>query len=83
MANKPHQRLQEIGKEISRKQRGQNSGVTWTQGFINAQGETALSVVLTKINKKSIKSNEEFDKEYLIVKCLKHINSENVTKPCL
>ena len=49
-------------KEISRKQRGQNSGVTWTQGFINAQGETALSVVLTKINKKSIKSNEEFDK---------------------
>ena len=53
-----------------------NSGVTWTQGFINAQGETALSVVLTKINKKSIKSNEEFDKEYLIVKCLKHINSE-------
>lgn len=57
------------------------TGVTWTQGFINAQGETALSVVLTKINKKSIKSNEEFDKEYLIVKCLKHINSEKETQP--
>ena len=56
------------------------TGVTWTQGFINAQGETALSVVLTKINKKSIKSNEEFDKEYLIVKCLKHINSEKETQ---
>jgi len=38
-----------------------------------------LSVILSRVNKKSIKSNEEFDKEYIIVKCIKHIlNSENV-----
>lgn len=52
-------------------------GVSWCQLFVSAQGETALSVILSRINKKSIKSNEEFDKEYIIVKCLKNIlNSE-------
>ncbi|RCK66176.1 Formin BNR1 [Candida viswanathii] len=55
-----------------------HTGATWIQGFVNAQGETALSVVLAKVNKKSIKSNEEFDKEYVIVKCLKHINVERI-----
>ncbi|KAL6454865.1 BNR1 Formin BNR1 [Candida maltosa Xu316] len=58
-----------------------HGGISWIQGFTNAQGETALSVVLSKINKKSIKSNDEFDKEYLIVKCLKHINAERSDQP--
>lgn len=57
----------------------QKYGVSWVSNFIEAQGETALSVILSRVNKKSIKSNEEFDKEYIIVKCIKHIlNSENV-----
>lgn len=45
----------------------------WMDGFIAAQGETALLVILSRINKKSIKSNEEFDREYVIIKCLKNI----------
>lgn len=48
----------------------------WSLAFINSQGEAALSVILSRINKKSIKSNEEFDREYLIIKCLKHIVSQ-------
>lgn len=45
----------------------------WKASFVAAQGETALSVILTRINKKSIKSNEEFDKEYQIVRCLRSL----------
>lgn len=45
----------------------------WMDGFIAAQGETALLVILSRINKKSIKSNDEFDREYVIIKCLKNI----------
>lgn len=48
----------------------------WAQAFHHAQGETALSVILSRINKKSIKSNDEFDKEHLIVKCLRNIMTE-------
>lgn len=48
----------------------------WAQAFHQAQGETALSVILSRINKKSIKSNDEFDKEHLIVKCLRNILTE-------
>ncbi|CUM46045.1 uncharacterized protein AC631_02187 [Debaryomyces fabryi] len=50
---------------------------TWGHKFSDAQGETALSVILTRVNKKSIKSNDELDKEFIIVNCLKSIlNSE-------
>ncbi|CAN3500483.1 hypothetical protein DICA1_C06238 [Diutina catenulata] len=52
---------------------------SWVQGFSHAQGESALSVILSRINKKSIKSNEELEMEYIIVKCLKHIiNAERL-----
>ncbi|KAK6460235.1 armadillo-type protein, partial [Scheffersomyces coipomensis] len=53
--------------------------LTWVNCFHKAQGEAALSVVLSRINRKSIKSNEEFDIEYIIVKCFKNIfNAEQV-----
>lgn len=43
----------------------------WLQQFVNAQGETALSVILQKINKRSIKSNDDIEKENHICMCLK------------
>lgn len=48
-------------------------GNTWGRNFSDAQGETALSVILTRVNKKSIKSNEELDKEFIIMNCLKSV----------
>ena len=48
-------------------------GIIWISDFINSQGEAALSVILSRINKKSIKSNEEFDREFYIIKCLRNI----------
>lgn len=47
----------------------------WLYDFKDAQGETALSVILQRINKKSIKSNEDIDKEYHICRCLKNLLS--------
>ncbi|MCP8718876.1 MAG: hypothetical protein M5F18_06220, partial [Asgard group archaeon] len=77
MANKLSLRdCKKLERKLTENNTLKHSGLTWMQGFNNAQGETALSVVLSKMNKKSIKSNEEFDKEYVIVKCLKHINIE-------
>ncbi|KAK6197858.1 uncharacterized protein RJT21DRAFT_128331 [Scheffersomyces amazonensis] len=54
-------------------------GISWVNSFHKAQGETALSVILSRINRKSIKSNEEFEIEFIIVKCFKNIlNAETV-----
>lgn len=52
---------------------------SWLESFAKIRGEDALAVSLTRINRKSIKSNDEFDKEYLIIKCLRHmINGEKM-----
>lgn len=51
------------------------SGKTWLQQFVDAQGETALSVILQKINKRSIKSNDDIEKEHQICMCLKIVIS--------
>ncbi|CAI5755510.1 unnamed protein product [Candida verbasci] len=61
-------------KDTKRLEKKLKSSSTWVDSFINAQGETALAILLNKINKKTIKSNQEFDTEYLIVKCFRHIN---------
>ena len=44
----------------------------WIEEFCTAQGEAALSVVLQRINTKSIKSNDDIEKEQLICQCLKY-----------
>lgn len=54
-------------------------GNTWGRIFSDAQGETALSVILTRVNKKSIKSNEELDKEFIIVNCLKSVLNTEIS----
>lgn len=59
-------------KKLNKKLEGR-SNKQWAATFREAQGETALSVILARINKKSIKSNEEMDKEQLICKCLRSL----------
>lgn len=67
-----------LEKKLTKNTISAKTGNTWIQSFNEAQGETALGVILSRINKKSIKSNDEFEKEYSIVKCLKCIlNNEN------
>lgn len=43
----------------------------WVKEFRELQGESALANLLKRLNQKSIKSNNEFEKEKLICKCLK------------
>lgn len=43
----------------------------WVKEFREQQGESALANLLKQINQKSIKSNDEFEKEKIICKCLK------------
>lgn len=43
----------------------------WVKEFREQQGESALANLLKLINQKSIKSNDEFEKEKIICKCLK------------
>lgn len=59
-------------KKLDVKSNSKNSRA-WISSFLEAQGETALSVVLSRINKKSIKSNKELEKEFVIIKCLKNL----------
>ncbi|GMG56297.1 unnamed protein product [Ambrosiozyma monospora] len=47
-----------------------NSG-DWISQFLHLQGEVALGEALKKINKRSIKSNEQLDSELLILECLR------------
>ncbi|OBA23612.1 hypothetical protein METBIDRAFT_34638 [Metschnikowia bicuspidata var. bicuspidata NRRL YB-4993] len=47
----------------------------WLYEFQDAQGETALSVILHRINKRSIKSNDDIIKEQHICHCLKMLLS--------
>lgn len=46
--------------------------------FLYSQGDAALASALSRINRKSIKSNEEFDKEYIILKCVKNVFNEKI-----
>lgn len=46
---------------------------SWKKAFCDENGDKALADALEKLNWKSIKSNLELDKEYLIVLCLKLI----------
>ncbi|GMM35876.1 formin [Saccharomycopsis crataegensis] len=41
--------------------------------FLTAQGHVALSVVLLKVARRSIKTNEQLDREFIILGCLKNI----------
>lgn len=67
-------------KKLSKKLESKSSK-PWLVQFIDAQGETALSVILKKINKKSIKSNDDIEKEFHICMCLKIlISSESKDK---
>lgn len=43
----------------------------WVKEFREQQGESALANLLKQINQKSIKSNDEFEKEKVICRCLK------------
>lgn len=52
---------------------GEKYNASWTERFAKAQGDSALCVILLRINKKTIKSNEEFEKEFIIVECIKSI----------
>ncbi|CAN6664543.1 protein Bni1p [Trichomonascus vanleenenianus] len=45
--------------------------VGWVQQFIEAQGQVALSTVLSHINNRSTWTDEILDREYDLVKCLK------------
>ncbi|ODV95895.1 hypothetical protein PACTADRAFT_49333 [Pachysolen tannophilus NRRL Y-2460] len=45
----------------------------FVKNFILLQGTIALCITLQNINKRSIKSNEQLDKEFIIVTCLKDI----------
>lgn len=61
--------------------RNTNVGDSWVKSFVEAQGQIALTNVLTKINRRqaqgpthtsvSRSSDKELDKEYDIIKCLK------------
>ena len=46
--------------------------------FLCSEGDAALASALSRINRKSIKSNEEFDKEYIILKCVKNVFNEKI-----
>lgn len=80
----PVKEYRKLDKKLSISDKNHNS-MSWTLRFIDGQGEAALSVILTRINKKSIKSNEEFDKETNIIKCIKSIFLQlvNSTTPLL
>ncbi|CAK9436483.1 uncharacterized protein LODBEIA_P10410 [Lodderomyces beijingensis] len=65
--------LKKLEKRLNNEVASDDKYSDWRQKFLLSQGETALAVILSKISKKSIKSNEEFDKEYLLVQCLKYI----------
>lgn len=45
----------------------------WVKEFREQQGESALANLLKQINQKSIKSNDEFEKEKVICRCLKTV----------
>lgn len=57
-------------KKLAKKLEGK-SNKPWLLQFIEVQGETALSVILQKVNKRSIKSNDDIEKEHHICTCLK------------
>lgn len=61
-------------RKLVKKLESKNSTL-WLYDFKDAQGETALSVILNRINKKSIKSNDDIDKELYICQCLKMLIS--------
>lgn len=74
MSNKlTSKEYRKLEKKLVKNSISSKTGHTWIRSFNDAQGETALSVILARINKKSIKSNDEFEKEYAIVRCLKNI----------
>ena len=64
--------LVKLEKHLAENKLLQQEKVTWTQSFLSLQGETALAVNLSLISKKVIKSDEEYNHEYLLVKCLKN-----------
>ncbi|KAI5963454.1 uncharacterized protein KGF55_002334 [Candida pseudojiufengensis] len=62
-----------LEKKLDNKSQLNDSDFNWVDSFLFHQGDSALSAFLLKIAKRSVKSNEELDIEYLIIKCLKHI----------
>ncbi|KAG5416853.1 hypothetical protein I9W82_005583 [Candida metapsilosis] len=64
------QNLVRLEKSLTRNKLIDGS-TTWVQNFLSIQGETALAVNLSSISKKVIKSDDEYNYEYLLVKCLK------------
>lgn len=64
--------LVKLEKTLAENKLLDKENVTWTLNFLSIQGETALAVNLSLISKKVIKSDEEYNHEYLLVKCLKN-----------
>ncbi|KAI5950865.1 hypothetical protein KGF54_003939 [Candida jiufengensis] len=65
--------LKYLEKKLEHRVSMKESKYNWIKKFISLQGDAVVTTVLSKIGKKSIKSNEEFDMEYLLIKCIRHI----------
>ncbi|KAI5967630.1 hypothetical protein CANMA_002810 [Candida margitis] len=64
--------LVRLEKNLAENRLFDKENITWVQNFLSIQGETALAVHLSSISKKVIKSDEEYNHEYLLVKCMKN-----------